>query len=183
MHLKLNDQAQRTVLCKDPFRSGRRPGREAHRLDVSDYLVEPEVAGGFGDSAHIDTSTNPITVSRLHYAIDGWRGSHLLETFPVWVASDELVATVSAAGLTGFEVAEAQVDLSEQGRDTLRDRPLPHFVWFKPTGTRGREDFAFSSDGLVISERCLRVIRPLLGDDVLIAELDAEQQPDDVTGR
>ena len=32
--LKLNDQAQRTVLCKDPFPLGRRACRSAHRLDV-----------------------------------------------------------------------------------------------------------------------------------------------------
>ena len=35
VHLKLNDQAQRTVLCKDPFRVGRRAGGEAHRRHVS----------------------------------------------------------------------------------------------------------------------------------------------------
>ena len=35
VHLKLNDQAQRTVLCKDPFKSPRRAGREAHRLACS----------------------------------------------------------------------------------------------------------------------------------------------------
>ena len=35
VHLKLNDQAQRTVLCKDPFRSARRAGREADRRDVA----------------------------------------------------------------------------------------------------------------------------------------------------
>ena len=35
VHLKLNDQAQRTVLCKDPFRSAGRAGGEAHRLNVT----------------------------------------------------------------------------------------------------------------------------------------------------
>jgi proteasome accessory factor A len=34
VHLKLNDQAQRTVLCKDPFRRGR-ARRQVDRLDVS----------------------------------------------------------------------------------------------------------------------------------------------------
>ena len=32
VHLKLNDQAQRTVLCKDPFRLGRRARGEADLL-------------------------------------------------------------------------------------------------------------------------------------------------------
>ncbi len=34
VHLKLNDQAQRTVLCKDPFRVRRRAGGKADRRDV-----------------------------------------------------------------------------------------------------------------------------------------------------
>ena len=32
VHLKLNDQAQRTVLCKDPFKSQRRASRATHRV-------------------------------------------------------------------------------------------------------------------------------------------------------
>ena len=35
VHLKLNDQSQRTVLCKDPFKFHRRAGGEAHRLPVA----------------------------------------------------------------------------------------------------------------------------------------------------
>ena len=35
VHLKLNDQAQRTVLCKDPFRARRRAGGEADRQPVT----------------------------------------------------------------------------------------------------------------------------------------------------
>ena len=35
VHLKLNDQSQRTVLCKDPFKSPRRACGEAHRLPVT----------------------------------------------------------------------------------------------------------------------------------------------------
>ena len=34
VHLKLNDQAQRTVLCKDPFKSPRRARREADRVPL-----------------------------------------------------------------------------------------------------------------------------------------------------
>ena len=35
VHLKLNDQAQRTVLCKDPFRALRRAGGAADRQHVT----------------------------------------------------------------------------------------------------------------------------------------------------
>ena len=35
VHLKLNDQAQRTVLCKDPFQQPRRARREADRLALT----------------------------------------------------------------------------------------------------------------------------------------------------
>ena len=39
VHLKLNDQAQRTVLCKDPFRALRRARAAAHRRHVTRRLM------------------------------------------------------------------------------------------------------------------------------------------------
>ncbi len=45
VHLKLNDQAQRTVLCKDPFKSPRRAGREAHRLALTGAQLRTQVGG------------------------------------------------------------------------------------------------------------------------------------------
>ena len=39
VHLKLNDQAQRTVLCKDPFLADRRAGRPVDRLHAAPVLV------------------------------------------------------------------------------------------------------------------------------------------------
>jgi hypothetical protein len=132
---------------------------------VPDYLVEPEVAGELGPRTVLDTTVHPPIVSRLHYEIGGWLGSELLESFPVWIASDRFVTTVSGAGLTGFRTAEAEVTLSEDARERLGEREIPHFQWFQVTGTIGVDDFAVQPPGtLVVSERALPVIEPLLVD-------------------
>lgn len=133
-----------------------------------EYLVEPEVAGGLGANSVVDTTTTPITVTTLHYAVDGWLGSELLESWPVWVATDHFVDTVSAAGLTGYTTAPAQVDLTPQGQDALAGRQLPHFMWFQVGGVRGDDDFSMCDAGLLVSARALEVIRPMLGEDVVI---------------
>jgi hypothetical protein len=132
---------------------------------VPDYLVEPEVAGELGPRTVMDTTVHPPLVSRLHYEIDVWLGSQLLESFPVWIASDRFLATVSDAGLTGYRTADAEVTLTEEGQERLGDRELPHFAWFQVTGTIGVDDFAVHAPGtLVVSERALGVIEPLLVD-------------------
>ena len=53
VHLKLNDQAQRTVLCKDPFRAVRRAGPAPHRRHVS-------AGTGFGRESFSSASARRI---------------------------------------------------------------------------------------------------------------------------
>ena len=60
VHLKLNDQAQRTVLCKDPFRSRRRAGGEAHRQHVSRRRPGvPSEAASVGSRVRLDSVPHP----------------------------------------------------------------------------------------------------------------------------
>lgn len=139
---------------------------------MTDYKVEPEVAGGLGDDTEIDHSTRPITITKLHYEIEGWLGSELLETTPAFIASDRFVDTVTAAGLTGFVTDVAQVTLSPQAQEYLEASTLPHFQWFKITGRRGRDDFSVDEQGsMIATDRALEVMRPLLGQDVVIEEV------------
>jgi len=51
VHLKLNDQAQRTVLCKDPFRVGGRTREAADRRRCSYRVRTPNCAGRRTDSS------------------------------------------------------------------------------------------------------------------------------------
>ncbi|WP_353649888.1 hypothetical protein ABLG96_02680 [Nakamurella sp. A5-74] len=144
---------------------------------MTDYLVYPEIAGGFGDNAELDTTSTPPTVTRLHYEIETWMGGELLRTYPVYVATDRFVEMVTANGLTGFATDTAEVTVSEQGREFMIEKgkstDIPHFQWFKVVGTRGRDDFStVAGRDLVVSQRALDVIRPLLGPDHDIERTD-----------
>lgn len=41
---------------------------------VKYFYLEPEVSGGLGDDAIMDTGVHPPVVTRLHYEFDGWLG-------------------------------------------------------------------------------------------------------------
>lgn len=50
------------------------------------YVVEPEVAGGFGiNTVFTRTEGKPMVVHKLHYEFDGWLGDSLLETTPCYI--------------------------------------------------------------------------------------------------
>ena len=123
------------------------------------FIITPEVAGGLGPKTQIDTSVHPPIVSRLHYVFDGWLGDDLLETFPCFIASRGLTESFVSAGLTGFSVADVEVSRSEQFTDIYGDWQLPEFMWIQISGLAGEHDFGQSSSGLVVSDRCLRLIQ------------------------
>jgi len=123
------------------------------------FIITPEVAGGLGPQTQMDTSVHPPVVSRLHYAFDGWLGDDLLEGFPCFIATRRLTESLLSAGLTGFSVADVEVTRSELFTDIYGDRQLPEFRWLQISGLAGDHDFGQSSSGLVVSDRCLRLIQ------------------------
>jgi hypothetical protein len=123
------------------------------------YTLEPEVAGGLGRNTVMDRSVHPPMVERLHYELAGWLGDDLLETFPCFIVTNCLRERIADAGLTGTEFAPAEVTASQQFRDLYPTRDVPGFVWLKPTGRAGRDDFGMSHDHrLVVSARALKVL-------------------------
>ena len=51
------------------------------------YILEPEVAGGFGENTIMDPTSRPPRVTRFHYEFDGWLGDELLETVACFIAT------------------------------------------------------------------------------------------------
>ena len=63
------------------------------------YVIEPEVAGGFGENCEIDWSTGKMQVNKLHYQFDGWLGDELLESTPCYIAKRAGLCEMGATGL------------------------------------------------------------------------------------
>jgi hypothetical protein len=127
---------------------------------VSFSRVEPEVAGGLGPNTEMDRDQHPPRIHKLQYVFDGWLGDDLVESFPAFVITADAGRRLEDAGLTGFELADVEVDRSEQFEELYPDRELPEFRWLRLTGTARENDFGPDDDGvLVVSDRALDVLR------------------------
>ena len=126
------------------------------------YVVEPEVAGGFGRNTVLDASTHPPSVSQLHYEFQGWLGDALVTSFPCSLVADGLKQAIEATGLSGAAFANAEVTVEEQFAEHQPDvaNAMPRFWWFRVSGRPGFEDFGLLHNAdLVVSERALDTLR------------------------
>lgn len=122
------------------------------------YILEPEVAGGFGDNVVYDPSTRHV--EHLHYQFDGWLGDDLLETTPCFIVTDRLRSVIQESARTGYEFATVEVTTSELFRELYPDRELPKFWWLKISGKPGVDDFGLSPDHrLVVKDAVLADIQ------------------------
>lgn len=124
------------------------------------YQIEPEVAGGWGESTEADTSTHPPTVYFLHYEFQGWLGDELLESFPCFLVTQRVGQALQEAGLVGYRLEEVKVSVSSEFLEAQGDLMLPEFHRLKITGRAGQADFGMSESLLLtVSEQALAVLR------------------------
>ena len=122
-------------------------------------MIEPEVAGGWGERTVVDTAVHPPRIRHLHYQFDGWLGDEIIESFPCLIVSQRL-AVLFPSTLTGFELAEVEISKSEEFEDLCPGRILPAFRWLKVNGTAGVDDFGVAEDNrFVISQNALETLR------------------------
>ncbi len=124
------------------------------------YIIEPEIAGGFGENTVMDPMSRPPRVSRFHYKLDGWLGDELLETVACYIATKFVVDILQSLHPTGVEFGQVEISKSELFDELYPNRKLPEFAWLKIKGTAGKDDFALSEKHrLVVSERVLSALR------------------------
>lgn len=124
------------------------------------WSLEPEVAGELGDSSVLDTSVHPPKVLKLQYKFTGWLGDDLLETFPSYVVTEPLATALLSSGLTGVQLDEVDVVVSDEFAEMYPGRELPNFKWLRVTGRAGVDDFGLSDEHtLVVSYTALRLLR------------------------
>lgn len=124
------------------------------------FVLGPEVAGGLGEHTVMDTSQSPPIIARLHYEFEGWLGDELLETYPCFIVTDKLGWKLEQAGLSGFQIREAEISRSPTFEDLYPGTDLPRFLWLDVNGEPGKDDVAQGPQGrLIVSERALDLLR------------------------
>jgi hypothetical protein len=107
----------------------------------------------------MDRTVHPPRVQALHFVFDGWLGDHLVESFPCYLVTADLAASLAAAGIVGFELADAEVETSDQFREMYPNRSIPSFKWLRVVGVEGNSDIYITSDNrLAGSQKTLDVL-------------------------
>ena len=139
-------------------------------------VVKPEVAGGLGEHTVREPTPNGTVIHKLHYVFEGWLGDELLTTSPCFIVSEQLAEAIRRSNLTGVKFAEVEISVSSRFREAHPVIDLPRFVWLRPTGTSGGDDFGLSEElRLVVSHRALVVLqtRPLSHADITVIPPEA----------
>lgn len=124
------------------------------------YYIQPEVAGGLGDSTIIDATFHPPKVSQLEYKFEGWLGDDLLESFPCFIVTKKLADFLIEEKLSGFKLMPVTISRSEIFIDLYPNIHLPKFQWLQISGLAEINDFGLSEDHiLVVSETALQALR------------------------
>jgi hypothetical protein len=138
------------------------------------FYFEPEVAGELGENTVIDTRYHPPVVTKLHYKFSGWLGDAILESFPCFITTTEVINIISEIGLTGVDVAPVETSVSQGFNEAVGLRSLPPFFWLKIDGVAGGDDFGIAKDlRLVLSERALNAIRAFGINNALVESYSA----------
>jgi hypothetical protein len=123
-------------------------------------ILEPEVAGGFGDQTVLDYSTIPPTVEKLHYEFGGWLGDDLLTTTTCFIVTVPLMEHLTQFTGTGYTFDEVLVSKSKFFQQRRPEIILPPFFWLKIVGQPGVDDAGLGSKNwLVVSDALLSIFQ------------------------
>lgn len=131
------------------------------------FVLDPQVAGELGEGTDLDTSVHPPVVNKLEYVLDYPGTDDLIQSFPVFLASDQLVEALNAAEILGITWREAT---TTQGDfyDEYPDADPINYQWLVP-GQPG-DDCWTEGGELVVSDRMMAVLRDARINDCEIEE-------------
>lgn len=126
---------------------------------MTEYELEPDVPGSFGDATVIDWAATPPAITRLDFIFDGWFGDDLVTSDPVFLVTARLRAALEAAQVTGVQFDHVDVSTSEEFDEFFPGVAMPVWEWMRVTGFPGRDD-GWSGPGrtLTVSQRFMDVL-------------------------
>jgi len=121
--------------------------------------IEPEVAGGLGNDTDIDNSVHPPKINKLHYEFADWLGDDIVETFPCYIVTKNLMLAIIKEGLTGVSFDILKITKSPEFINGFVDLELADFHWMKINGVFGIDDFVIAVDyRLLISDKAKKLL-------------------------
>jgi hypothetical protein len=123
------------------------------------YILEPDVAGGWGEGTVADTSSHPPVIQELEYRFEGLSDDDILTSFPVYIVTERLANALLSSHLTGYELSSLKISKSQEFLELHPNAVMSKYRWLKITGEDEKCDFSIGSDfRLVVSDRAFRLL-------------------------
>ena len=140
------------------------------------FVLEPEVAGGFGPATTGNLQVRPPQIEKFNYEFDTWLGDPLLEALSTFIVTDRLKERLIEAHASGVAFGDVEVTKAGIFLDLYGDRPLPAFSWLQITGRAGQDDFGLSSSRhLIVSARIVNLLKAFGLNHCEISEYDPKK--------
>ncbi len=124
------------------------------------FIIEPEVAGTLGKHTKREASVHPPVINKLHYIIENWLGDDIIAAFPVMLITEKLKKLIEDANLTGYEISDCELSISDNYLELKGNSEIPIFYWFKITSSFFETDFLLNQyHHLVVSEKALNILK------------------------
>jgi hypothetical protein len=77
------------------------------------FVLEPEVAGGFGPTTTGNLRARPPQIEKFNYEFDTWLGDPLLEALSTFIVTDGLKEALIEARASGVAFGDVEVTKAE----------------------------------------------------------------------
>lgn len=131
-------------------------------------MLEPEVAGEFGENTKFDSNNKVV---HLHFQFAGWLGDEILENTPCFIVTKHLANSINDANLTGVEFRDVEISLTDEFKEIYPNKILPEFKRLVSKGyvkvnkknmvtNWSGDDFSTTDKNyLIISEKALIILK------------------------
>ena len=125
-------------------------------------MLAPEVGGAVDRVPTSLPDHGEAVATALEYDFDVWLGDDLVEGFPCYIVTSPLAESLQKADLSGFDICDVHVRMTEEFKDLYPARQLPQFRWLKVIAKAMAADFGVDDlQRLVVSEGALTVLRTM----------------------
>lgn len=123
------------------------------------YVLRVDVPGGLGPRTELDARVHPPKVSRLHFVFDGWTDDPLVTSFPCYLIAPTLAQKLEKNGVSGFDLADVEIEASDEFHELHPGKVPPAFCWMKVYGHRNTHDVYITEDHrLGVSRKAIDLI-------------------------
>lgn len=136
------------------------------------FVLEPWVAGELGPNTALDSTTHPPSVKSVEYLLDSPVEADLIESFPVFLVSEDLGRQLIATDLRGFSLVEANVAPSREYLAVYGQRPHKRYKWMRLQASPSPDAWEAADGRLCVSDRMMGVLEGANLEGCDIAGLD-----------